>query len=131
MGRNYWGDIEGKFWFSIQPSDDASFFKEPSLINEDDDGDEVSLTYSFDESDIELLEDVLEEINNELGPWKEKIDNFCNLNESFSEDILCKETGIFAKDSESILALYARMKLGNQILDCIKENGECVFECEL
>ena len=96
MGRNYWGDIEGKFWFSIQPSDDASFFKEPSLINEDDDGDEVSLTYSFDESDVELLEEMLEEIDNELGPWKEKIDKFCKLNESFSEDILCKKTGIRA-----------------------------------
>jgi hypothetical protein len=131
MGRNYWGDIEGKFWYGIQSSDDASFFKEPSLINEDDDGDEVSLTYSFDESDIELLEEMLEEIDNELGPWKEKIDKFCNLNESFSEDILCKKTGILAENSQSILALYARIKLGNQILDYVKENGECVFECEL
>jgi hypothetical protein len=26
MGRYYTGDIEGKFWFAIQSSDDASFF---------------------------------------------------------------------------------------------------------
>ena len=26
MGRYYNGDIEGKFWFGVQDSDDASFF---------------------------------------------------------------------------------------------------------
>ena len=26
MGRYYSGDIEGKFWFGVQSSDDASFF---------------------------------------------------------------------------------------------------------
>ena len=26
MGRYYWGDIEGKFWFAVQSSDDASNF---------------------------------------------------------------------------------------------------------
>lgn len=27
MGRYYWGDIEGKFWFAVQRSDDAIHFK--------------------------------------------------------------------------------------------------------
>ena len=26
MGRYYSGDIEGKFWFAVQSSDDADFF---------------------------------------------------------------------------------------------------------
>jgi len=26
MGRYYNGDIEGKFWFAVQSSDDADFF---------------------------------------------------------------------------------------------------------
>ena len=26
MGRYYNGDIEGKFWFGVQSSDDADFF---------------------------------------------------------------------------------------------------------
>ena len=26
MGRYYHGDIEGKFWFGVQPSDDPKFF---------------------------------------------------------------------------------------------------------
>ena len=36
MGRYYNGDIEGKFWFGVQSSDDADFFGkegEPSHIN--------------------------------------------------------------------------------------------------
>ena len=26
MGRYYRGDIEGKFWFAVQQSDDADYF---------------------------------------------------------------------------------------------------------
>ena len=26
MGRYYSGDIDGKFWFAVQPSDDANYF---------------------------------------------------------------------------------------------------------
>ena len=131
MGRNYWGDIEGKFWFGIQSSDDPSYFKEPCSIEEDEDGDETSLVYSFDETDVEAIEEVVGEIINELGDSKEKLDKFLNLRESSGDDLISKETGILASDIKPILTLYARMKLGNQILDCIKKNGQCIFECEL
>ena len=37
MGRYYNGDIEGKFWFAVQSSTDASFFGadpyEPNYVN--------------------------------------------------------------------------------------------------
>ena len=131
MGRNYWGDIEGKFWFGIQSSDDPSYFKEPCSIEEDEDGDETSLVYSFDETDIEAIEEVVGEIINELGDSKEKLDKFLDLRDSSGDDLISKETGILASDMKPILALYARMKLGNQILDCIRKNGQCIFECEL
>ena len=131
MGRNYWGDIEGKFWFGIQSSDDPSYFKEPCSIEEDEDGDETSLVYSFDETDVEAIEEVVGEIINELGDSKEKLDKFLDLRDSSGDDLISKETGILASDMKSILTLYARMKLGNQILDCIRKNGQCIFECEL
>ena len=131
MGRNYWGDIEGKFLFGIQSSDDPSCFKEPCSIEEDEDGEETSLVYSFDEADVELIEEVIDEIVNELGDSKEKLDKFLDLRDSSGDDLISKETGILASDIKPILTLYARMKLGNQILDCIKKNGQCIFECEL
>ena len=35
MGRYYYGDIQGKFWFAIQSSDDATYFGiEPEYIYE-------------------------------------------------------------------------------------------------
>jgi hypothetical protein len=41
MGRHYSGDIEGKFWFGVQSSDDASLFggetSEPNDIHSDND----------------------------------------------------------------------------------------------
>ena len=131
MGRNYWGDIEGKFWFGIQSSDDPFYFKEPCSIEEDEDGEETSLVYSFDETDVEVLEEVIDEIVNELGDSKEKLDRFLDLRDSSGDDLISKETGILASDIKPILTLYARMKLGNQILDCIRKNGQCIFECEL
>lgn len=27
MGRYYYGDIEGKFWFAVQPSTDPAFLE--------------------------------------------------------------------------------------------------------
>ena len=39
MGRYYSGDIEGKFWFAVQDSDDADFFgcegRPPSVLEYD------------------------------------------------------------------------------------------------
>ena len=127
MGRNYWGDIEGKFWFGIQSSDDPFYFKEPCSIEEDEDGEETSLVYSFDETDVEVLEEVIDEIVNELGDSKEKLDRFLDLRDSSGDDLISKETGILASDIKPILTLYARMKLGNQILDCIRKNGRCIL----
>ena len=34
MGRYYNGDIEGKFWFAVQSSDDADFFSIDSFTGE-------------------------------------------------------------------------------------------------
>jgi len=49
MGRYYSGDIEGKFWFGVQSSDDASFFGgEESEPNH--------LTYWFDEGHLKEIE---------------------------------------------------------------------------
>ena len=33
MGRYYSGDIEGKFWFAIQSSDDADYFGVEGVSN--------------------------------------------------------------------------------------------------
>ena len=32
MGRYYQGDIEGKFWFAVQSSNDADFLVKKALV---------------------------------------------------------------------------------------------------
>jgi hypothetical protein len=32
---------------------------------------------------------------------------------------------------DGVLKLYSRLELGNKILECVKQTGECKFECEL
>ena len=60
MGRYYSGDIEGKFWFALQPSDAPSRFggeeTEPSYIN-----------YHFNEDHLEEVEEEIQNIEESLG----------------------------------------------------------------
>ena len=48
MGRYYQGDIEGKFWFGVQDSEDADFFG--------CEGEARFLTYSFSTEDLPNIE---------------------------------------------------------------------------
>ena len=49
MGRYYNGDIEGKFWFAVQSSDDADFFGQQ--------GEARFLNYYFDAEDLPKIEE--------------------------------------------------------------------------
>ena len=53
MGRYYYGDIEGKFWFAVQSSDAADRF---GVIGEEP----HYLEYDFTEDDLEEVEEELE-----------------------------------------------------------------------
>ena len=69
MGRFYNGDIEGKFWFGVQASDDASFFgggeSEPNYLN-----------YYFDKSDLPKINAGIKKCKEELGEYKVKFDKW-------------------------------------------------------
>jgi hypothetical protein len=119
MGRYYSGDIEGKFWFALQPSDAPSRFggeeTEPSYIN-----------YYFNEDHLEEVEEEIQAIEESLGDKKKIIDDFFETKGGYSSDDLI-ELGI----TENEMRNYADLGLGIQIRDCIKENGDCNFEAEL
>lgn len=119
MGRYYSGDIEGKFWFAVQSSTAADRFGgtpyEPNYVN-----------YSFQEEDLEGVEEEIANIEASLGDKKQKLDDFfAKVNAYSDKDI--EALGV-TKDE---LADYADLGLGMKIRDCIKENGECNFEAEL
>ncbi len=124
MGRYYEGDINGKFWFAVQSSDDADFFGvtgyQPS-----------SLEYYFDNADIDEVKKGLAECEKELGDNLGKLEKFFEENNSYNYDMLAK-AGFNTKGDETrnLLEWYARYKLGKEIEKCITESGSCSFTAE-
>lgn len=124
MGRYYNGDIEGKFWFAVQDSNDADFFgvtgEEPNY-----------LYYYFDKDNLPSIEEGINTCIKELGEYKEKLDRFFEKNPAYNDEMVSKELSISSEKVKEMLVWYARLKLGQKILDCVKTTGSCSFEAEL
>lgn len=123
MGRYIRGDIEGKMWFGVQSSDDASFFGgdmfEPSAIN-----------FSFTEDDLPQVKEGISECEEKLGEWKQKLDDFFTATNGYN-DAIVEEHGMNPKEFAAKLKWYARLRLGKKILKCLEANGSCDFEVDL
>jgi len=113
MGRFYYGDIEGKFWFAVQSSEAPSRF-----------GGTIELSYSFNEDDIEDVKEVLFNIKKDINV--PLLDKFFKNHQGYSEEDLAV-VGLTANDVKE----YADYILGKQILEYLEENGECNFWGEL
>ena len=130
MGRYYHGDIEGKFWFAVQSSNDADFFGvegEPAYLN-----------YYFNDQDKDKVHEGIVKLDKSLGRYKKLLDEFFESREGYNNEQLTKfldeKNHPHCHSEEEVkvyLKLYARRYLGKKIYDCINENGECGFEAEL
>ena len=124
MGRYYSGDINGKFWFAVQGSDDASFFggqeSEPNYIE-----------YYFSGDDIESVVEGIKKCEQALDTMKEKLDAFFEKATAYNDAELGKIIGKTEKETTELLGWYARLELGEKILKCLEQNGECQFQAEL
>lgn len=122
MGRFYNGDIEGKFWFGIQSSDDASFFggieREPNYLE-----------YYFDKDDLPQVKKGLKQCKAQLGEDLKKLDAFFKKHNAYRDEMIAEETGI--EDVRDKLEWYARYRLGNKIKKRLEEAGYCEFQAEL
>jgi len=153
MGRYYNGQIYGKFWGSVQYSNDAENFNvestdEPNykftcgceefeeycllddaysgncetcgceIICEDEEA--TYICFHFDEENVDYIQKVLDEIKVILPDIPMPI---FNENNGFEYE--------FKYDNKEHLDLQARWCLGQQILACIVQLGECEFSCEL
>ena len=121
MGRYYHGDIEGKFWFAVQSSDDGEYFGMREA--------EYCIQNYCD--DLELAEKGVKECVQELGKYKEEIDKYFTEYSSYTDEELAKALNISVDKLKEMLVWYARLKLGNKIVACIKEQGSCYYEAEL
>ena len=129
MGRYYEGDISGKFWFGVQPSNDAEFFGVEGQID--------FVDYYFTEEDKDNVQDGLNKCLKELGTNKAHLDIFFKKENYYSyedlTDYLESKTGSKYSEDELrvLLGWYARNDLGTQILTCVNETGKCQFTAEL
>ena len=122
MGRYYSGDIEGKFWFAVQPSNCADRFGGDCGEVDDDTN---FLEYHFTEGHLPIVEAEIQAITDALGDMVKTIDDFFETRDSYN-DAMLEEFGISRHD----LSEYADLDFGKKIRDCLIENGECVFEAE-
>lgn len=118
MGRYYNGDIEGKFWFAVQPSDAPLRFGgevyEPQYVS-----------FAFTEDDLPTCQAELDKIENSPNFAKTK-EFFDKLESGYNNDMLA-EAGITKEDVKD----YADWELGKKIEDCLQQNGECHFDGEI
>ena len=128
MGRYYSGDIEGKFWFAIQSSDAADRFGAS--------GHQSYLDYYFETSHVPDIKDEIEDIKDDLGKDLKLIEKFFKDTSGYNDDMLIE---FFKKEGrpktlqqiKHILTEYADLTLGERILKCVEEHGECSFQAEL
>lgn len=114
MGRYYNGDIEGKFMFAVQSSTAADRFGSEGFNNYVD--------YYFDESHLGTISKEL----STLKPAWEKVTEFFK-----DKDYWNSEQQVEAGLSNQEMSDYADYRLGKQIEECIKKEGECNFQAEL
>jgi hypothetical protein len=121
MGRYYEGDIEGKFWFGCQASDDGEFFgakeQEPPFI-------EYSLSAS---SKHELHEGILK--------CKEALGDYLLLFDKAYSGELDNEPewkNLDKKKQQELYKWFARLDMGMRMLCHFIENpeDECYFTAE-
>lgn len=121
MGRYYSGDIEGKFWFAVQPSNDAEQFgaqeSDPAYIN-----------YYADDADE--AKERIKEIINKLGLRQDFIE-IDPRNSEGSEAFFKAYHERGERRAEEEDKLWASLELGLKIYHCILEEGGCSFDAEI
>ena len=124
MGRYYYGDIDGKFWFAVQSSDAADRFgvkgSEPNYIE-----------YYFNNEHLQDVKDELERIEKKLGIYKGLIDDFFNNTNSYDDKELSEALKVSMTEAKELIKEYADYELGKKIEKSILETGECSFTAEL
>jgi hypothetical protein len=131
MGRYYQGDIEGKFWFAVQNSDDANNFGGSEIELQDDDGEIIELEYFFAKEDLESINEGVQTCITDLGEFKPKLDEVFSLSNSYNPDEIARQLGVGQAKYRDLMESYARLHLGEKIKKCVEEKGECRFTAEL
>jgi len=123
MGRYYDGDIDGKFWFAVQSSNDADYFGVEGRYYE--------LEYYFNEDNLPDIKKGITDCEETLGCMKELLDLFFEHNNSYTDKMIAEAFYIEVESVKHYLLWYARLRLGKKILECVEANKDCSFTAGL
>jgi hypothetical protein len=119
MGRHYSGDIEGKFAFGIQDSLSPQRFGVDATY--------TTASFYFDEDNFDEIKKEIKKIKKQLGEKLKLLNDYFKKNDCFNDDELKEKFGLDQKDLEN----YFDLELGEKILKCVKETGQCAFDAEI
>ena len=125
MGRYYHGDIEGKFGFAVQSSNDADFFGvigvEPSTLD-----------YNFEEDDLDKVNEGIKKCKEEslIVKHLDKYNEITKNSSYINHEEIASQLGIDEDTFDNFLTWNARLHLGLKIKQSIETIGECHFEAE-
>ena len=123
MGRYTSGDLEHKFWFSVQKSNAADRFGVTGVQPEE-------LYYYFDRGNLDDVEEELKVIKKQLGKYRTKMNEFFKSNGSYTDEKLAQYLGVSEAKVQTLLSDYADYELGMKIRKSIVETGQCEFTAE-
>ena len=124
MGRYYSGDIEGKFWFAVQPSNDPEFFGGVPIESD-------SVEYGFTREDLPAIEDGLQKCVANLNGYRARLDEFFTTHNGYNDAMVADALGVAETEVHDLLEWYARLELGQKIHACVQRTGSCYFDAEL
>ena len=141
MGRHYDGDIEGKFWFAVQSSDDGEYFGAIDITEENTDSDyhDGFVDYVIYFSDIDRVKAGIDLCKRQLRGNYLILNEFFLSNNGYNDEMIIehykKTRGIHINEGflREQLTIFARLDFGTQILLYFIENpGEdCHFTAEM
>ena len=129
MGRYYEGDIEGKFMFAVQSSDDGEFFGAQEETN--------YVHYWID--DVSTVDEGIDKCLKVLGDNDSRIIEFFAQNNGYNEEMIVTywkeeyQLEITLEDVKEMLEWYAILRMGRQMKELFVENPDsaCHFTAEL
>ena len=132
MGRYYDGDIDGKFMFAIQSSDDGIHF---GAVEADDGWIEYIVPQDALTTNVR---DGITACKDALGTFKNRIDTYFQKKDTFTERGMAEEMSMEYNENitedliKAMLVQYARLRLGTQIETwMIAHPGEdCTYNAE-
>lgn len=116
MGRYYSGDIEGKFWFAVQPSNSCERFGGESFEPQ-----YISFYFNKNNFNLEELQTLIKEVNKKLD---------LNIHLRSNPNDMYNNINMESID-RTLLTKMADVAIGLKIYQCIEDTGECSFDAEL